>query len=81
MRFVSQLAVCPKGNCERVLHTGMLAMAYLACVFIPSRTSSPGVAPSTVAWSLPHQPAESPIDLITGTQKSILSQMILVLSS
>jgi hypothetical protein len=41
---------------KRVLLTGLLPMACLACFLLEPRTTSPGVAPPTVIWVLPYQP-------------------------
>jgi hypothetical protein len=40
---------------RRVLLTGLLFMACLACFLIAARTIRPGVAPPTMEWTLPHQ--------------------------
>jgi hypothetical protein len=38
-----------------VLLTGLLPMACSACFLIEPRTTSPGLAPPTMGWALPHQ--------------------------
>lgn len=39
----------------RILLTGLLSMACLACLLIESRTTSPGMIPLTMGWALLHQ--------------------------
>jgi hypothetical protein len=38
-----------------LLLTGLLSMACLVCFLLEPRTTSPGVAPPTVSWTIPHQ--------------------------
>jgi hypothetical protein len=44
-----------------VLLTGLLLTVCSACFLIKPRTTSPGMAPPTIGWALPHQ---SPIKKI-----------------